>query len=278
MALSSQDRALIGVSFGTAVVGIALIAIGFFLRFGRGFGTFVTYAQKDNDFLELKRLDMVFGLFVAAACLLVLTFLLVTYATIKKSRFLLWVYCAVIALCIVVQLIAGLLSFNYADQINQLASDEILYESLGKVIDRSYFLILMRKFKLFYRMGRSTKVPNDDESQFWSHTQQTVIHKLLLLTVPTNFQLSCCGVFSLADWKNGASRNLAGLTDTQITSLNCYQANANKGCEKEMRSRINTDAQYLGAASMAVLVVEIVASFLAGYRAYALAHPEDYAM
>ncbi|PAV83957.1 hypothetical protein WR25_21706 isoform I [Diploscapter pachys] len=197
---------------------------------------------QDNDFLELKRLDMVFGLFVAAACLLVLTFLLVTYATIKKSRFLLWVYCAVIALCIVVQLIAGLLSFNYADQINQLASDEILYESLGKVIDRSYFLILMRKFKLFYRMGRSTKVPNDDESQFWSHTQQT---------------LSCCGVFSLADWKNGASRNLAGLTDTQITSLNCYQANANKGCEKEMRSRINTDAQYLGAASMAVLVVEV---------------------
>ncbi|PAV71219.1 hypothetical protein WR25_01138 [Diploscapter pachys] len=223
MALSSQDRVLIGVSFGTAVVGIALIAVGFFLRFGRGFGTFVTYAQKDNDFLELKRLDMVFGLFVAAACLLVLTFFLVTYATIKKNRFLMWV-------------------------MNQLASDDILYESLGKVIDR---------------MGTATKVPNDDESQFWSHTQQT---------------LSCCGVFSLTDWKNGASGNLAGLTDTQITSLNCYQANSNKGCEKEMRSRINTDAQYLGAASMAVLVVEIIASFLAGYRAYTLAHPEDYAM
>ena len=114
---------------------------------------------------------------------------------------------------------------------NQLASDDILYESLGKVIDRSYFLILMKKFKLFYRMGTATKVPNDDESQFWFHTQQTVIHKLLLLTVPTNFQLSCCGVFSLTDWKNGASGNLAGLTDTQITSLNCYQANSNKVCQ-----------------------------------------------
>lgn len=46
---------------------------------------------QDDDFLELKRLDMVFGLFVAAACLLVLTFFLATYAAIKKSRFLLWV-------------------------------------------------------------------------------------------------------------------------------------------------------------------------------------------
>lgn len=80
-------------------------------------------------------------------------------------------------------------------------------------------------------MKTDIKVPNDDESQFWSHTQQTVIYKLLLSTVPSSFQLSCCGVFSSTDWKNGTSGNLVGLNDTQINSLNCYQANFNKVCQ-----------------------------------------------
>ncbi|KAK6735836.1 hypothetical protein RB195_018843 [Necator americanus] len=49
----------------------------------------------------------------------------------------------------------------------------------------------------------------------------------------------------------------------------------NTGCEKQIHSRISTDSQYLGAASMGVVLVEIIASFLAGYRAYNFAHPDD---
>ena len=62
---------------------------GFILRFGRGFGTFVTYAKKDDDFLELGRLDIVFGLFTAAACVLMLSFFLALIATLRKNKFLL---------------------------------------------------------------------------------------------------------------------------------------------------------------------------------------------
>ncbi|KIH55272.1 hypothetical protein ANCDUO_14575, partial [Ancylostoma duodenale] len=90
----------------------------------------------DNDFLELGRLDMIFGLFTAAACVLVLMFLVAAFATLRKNKFLLKAYCAVIALMVVVQLVAGLLAFTYSDQINQLASDDILYESLNKTASR----------------------------------------------------------------------------------------------------------------------------------------------
>lgn len=41
-----------------------------------------------------------------------------------------------IGLMIVVQLVDGLLAFTYSDQINQLASDDILYESLFKAADK----------------------------------------------------------------------------------------------------------------------------------------------
>ena len=62
---------------------------GFVLRFGRGFGTFVKYAKQDDDFLELGRLDIVFGLFTAAACVLIISFFLALVATLKKNKFLL---------------------------------------------------------------------------------------------------------------------------------------------------------------------------------------------
>ncbi|VDM72167.1 unnamed protein product [Strongylus vulgaris] len=136
MALDSQDKVFIGATFITAVVGAALIVVGFVLRFGRGFGTFVDYARKDNDFLELKRLDMIFGMFTAAACVLVLMFFVAVIATTRRNKFLLRAYCAVIALMVVIQLVTGLLAFTYSDQINQLASDDILYESLNKAASR----------------------------------------------------------------------------------------------------------------------------------------------
>ncbi|VDL69596.1 unnamed protein product [Nippostrongylus brasiliensis] len=139
MKLDSQDQVFLGTTFATAVVGAALIIVGFVLRFGR-------------------------------ACILVLMFLVAVLATLRKNQFLLKFYCAVIALMVIVQLVAGLLAFTYSDQINQLASDD--------------------------------------------------------------------------------------------------------GCEKQIRSRISADTQYLGAASMGVVVVEIIASFLAGYRAYNYAHPD----
>uniref|UniRef100_A0A0K0DAB4 Uncharacterized protein n=1 Tax=Angiostrongylus cantonensis TaxID=6313 RepID=A0A0K0DAB4_ANGCA len=61
---------------------------------------------------------MIFGLFTAAASVLVLLFFMA--------------YCAVMAFMVVVQLVAGLLAFTYSDQINQLTSDDILYECLNR--------------------------------------------------------------------------------------------------------------------------------------------------
>ncbi|ETN73791.1 hypothetical protein NECAME_13411 [Necator americanus] len=46
MSLDSQDKVFLGATLATAVVGAALVVTGFVLRFGRGFGTFVTYARK----------------------------------------------------------------------------------------------------------------------------------------------------------------------------------------------------------------------------------------
>ncbi|KAK6735840.1 hypothetical protein RB195_018846 [Necator americanus] len=140
MSLDSQDKVFLGATLATAVVGAALVVTGFVLRFGRGFGTFVAYARKDNDFLELRRLDMIFGLFTAAACILILMFFVAAYATIRRNKFLLRAYCAVIAMMVIIQLVSGLLAFTYSDQINQLASDDILYESLNKTASRpSYY-------------------------------------------------------------------------------------------------------------------------------------------
>ncbi|KAK5979754.1 Tetraspanin [Trichostrongylus colubriformis] len=230
MTLDSQDQIFLGVTFATAVVGAALLIVGFVLRFGRGFGTFVSYAQADDDFLELRSLDLIFGLFTAAACVLILMFFVAAMATFKKNKFLLKAYCAIIALMVIVQLVAGLLAFTYSDQINQRASDDNLYESLHKAA-KNY----------------ASPPPSDDETQFWIHTQKT---------------FSCCGVLSSADWS---------FTETQLQAYSCFRPNYANGCEKQIRSRISTDSQYLGAASMGVVLVEIIASFLAGYRAYNLA-------
>ncbi|CAI2346361.1 unnamed protein product [Caenorhabditis sp. 36 PRJEB53466] len=240
--LNNQDKVFLGASFATAIIGIVLIVIGFVFRFGNGFGTFATYAKQDNDFLELKRLDMIFGLFVAAAGVLILSFLVAGVSVLKHNKFLLKAYCAMIGLMIVVQLVDGLLAFTYSDQINQLASDDIMYESLYKAAQKTQPPI--------------NSVPNDAEAQFWSHTQDT---------------FGCCGVYNSSDWSVAW-----GITATQanLETLHCYQKHYNDGCEKLVRNRISSDAQYLGAASMGVLVVEIIASFLAGYRAYTLAHPE----
>ncbi|VDM56380.1 unnamed protein product, partial [Angiostrongylus costaricensis] len=191
------------------VVGTTLIVIGFALRFGRGFGTFNFETFQINDFLELERLDMVFGLFTSAASVLVLLFFMAVYATVKKASF--FCYCAVMALMVVVQLVAGLLAFTYSDQVNQLASDDILYESLNRTASKY-----------------ASPPPKDDETQFWIYTQDMVGYIL------------CCS-----------------------------------GCEKQIHSRISKDVQYLGAASMAVILIETIASFLAGYRAYTIAHPDD---
>ncbi|VDO25741.1 unnamed protein product [Haemonchus placei] len=191
--------------------------------------------DKDNDFLELRRLDMIFGLFTAAACVLILMFFVSALATLKRNKFLLRAYCAVIALMVVVQLIAGLLAFTYSDQINQLASDDILYESLyktAKLYDDKY----------------ASPPPSDSETQFWIHTQKT---------------FSCCGVLSSKDWS---------FTEAQLQAYSCFRPNYANGCEKQIRSRISSDTQYLGAASMGVVLIEIIASFLAGYRAYNLSY------
>lgn len=48
-------------------------------------------------------------------------------------------YCAMVALMIVVQLVDGLLAFTYSDQVNQLASDDFMYESLSKAAQKYDF-------------------------------------------------------------------------------------------------------------------------------------------
>ncbi|VDP03926.1 unnamed protein product [Heligmosomoides polygyrus] len=161
---------------------------------GRNLSEQFFFIFQDNDFLELRRLDMIFGLFTAAACILVLMFFVAALATIRRNKFLLKAYCAVIALMVVVQLVAGLLAFTYSDQINQLASDDILYESLTKTA------------------------------------------------------ANCCGVLSSKDW---------GFSETQLTSYSCFRPNFDKGCEKQIRSRISADTQFLGAASMGVVLIEV---------------------
>ncbi|CAI5442219.1 unnamed protein product [Caenorhabditis angaria] len=239
--LTSQDKIFIGASGLTAIVGIVLIVIGFVLRFGNGFAQFSNYAQADNDFLELKRLDMIFGLFVAAAGVLVLSFAIATISTLKQNRFLLKAYCAIIALMIVVQLVDGLLAFTYSDQVNQLASDDIMYESLSKAAQKT-------------PIG-STQLSSDIEVQFWANTQSS---------------FKCCGVYNSSDWTMLWGKESS---DT-LSLLNCVTRNYQSGCEQIVRNRISSEASYLGVASMGVLVVEVIASFLAGYRAYTLAHPE----
>ncbi|KAE9420873.1 hypothetical protein Angca_000614, partial [Angiostrongylus cantonensis] len=63
-------------------------------------------------------------------------------------------YCAVMAFMVVVQLVAGLLAFTYSDQINQLTSDDILYECLNRTASKY-----------------ASPPPKDDETQFWIYTQ-----------------------------------------------------------------------------------------------------------
>ncbi|CAB3411064.1 unnamed protein product [Caenorhabditis bovis] len=197
---------------------------------------FASFATADNDFLELRRLDMIFGLFVAAACVLILSFFLALFATWKKNKFLLKCYCALVGLMVVVQLVDGLLAFTYSDQVNQMASDDIMYESLAKAALKTI-------------PGTADTLPNDDEVQFWATTQNS---------------FACCGVYNSTDWTMAWGKE----STSQLELLHCYQKHYSDGCEKIVRSRIASETQYLGAASMGVLVVELIASFLAGYRAY----------
>ncbi|ETN73792.1 hypothetical protein NECAME_13412 [Necator americanus] len=87
-------------------------------------------------------------------------FFVAAYATIRRNKFLLRAYCAVIAMMVIVQLVSGLLAFTYSDQINQLASDDILYESLNKTASRY-----------------ASPPPSDGETQFWIHTQNTLLNE-----------------------------------------------------------------------------------------------------
>ncbi|CCD65272.1 Tetraspanin [Caenorhabditis elegans] len=185
---------------------------------------------------------MIFGLFVAAACVLVISFLVATVSVLRHNSFLLKAYCAMVALMIVVQLVDGLLAFTYSDQVNQLASDDFMYESLSKAAQKTIPPI--------------GSLSSDAEVQFWANTQDL---------------FGCCGVYNSTDWS--VFWGVTG-TNNDLQALHCYPQHFNDGCEKTIRNKISSNAQYLGAASMGVLVVEIIASFLAGYRAYTLAHPE----
>ncbi|CAI4222008.1 unnamed protein product [Auanema sp. JU1783] len=237
MHIGQQDNVFLLATACTALIGGGLMVGGFILRFGRGFGDFVTYARKDNDFLQLERLDMIFGLFIAAAGVLVLSFFVALLATFRKNKFLLKTYCGIIALMIIVQLVDGLLAFQYSDSIKTLADDDVLFESLNKTIK-----------------GINNNKPADDtDSQFWLHTQKV---------------FSCCGVRSYEDYGSYKNNNEA------LKNLNCFTPDYKVGCEKQIRSRISQDSQYLGVSSMAVLVVEIIASFMGGYRAYHLSYED----
>jgi len=55
-----------------------------------------------------------------------------------------------------------------------------------------------------------------------------------------------------------------------MDAINCHLPNYSKGCVKQIRSRVSGDATYIAVAAMAVLLVEIIASFLAGWRAFTI--------
>uniref|UniRef100_A0A1I7WXE6 Tetraspanin n=1 Tax=Heterorhabditis bacteriophora TaxID=37862 RepID=A0A1I7WXE6_HETBA len=129
-------------------------------------------------------------------------------------------YCAVIALMVLVQLVVGLLAFTYSDEINQLASDIQLTDSLNLAKQR---------------YDSTGPTSTDDQTQFWLHTQKS---------------LNCCGVRNVSDWNPLNEPSV-------LKKYNCILPNYNTGCDKSIRSRMSSDAQFLGAAAMGVVLIEV---------------------
>jgi len=73
---------------------------------------------------------------------------------------------------------------------------------------------------------------------------------------------------SMGDW-NIAMPVVSDFT-AFMNAINCHLPNKDKGCVKQIRSRVSGDATYIAVAAMAVLLVEIIASFLAGWRAFTI--------
>jgi hypothetical protein len=78
-----------------------LVIIGFVVRFGRGFGAFVSAAEKHDDFLgesltshldlslELRRLDMIFGLFTASGIVLLIMCVFAVIGILRRNSIML---------------------------------------------------------------------------------------------------------------------------------------------------------------------------------------------
>jgi len=228
--LNGHDKLVMGTAGITSAVGALLVVIGFVFRFGRGFGEFVSAAEKHDDFLELRRLDMIFGLFTASGIVLLFMCSVAIIGILRRNSILLKMYAAVIALMILVQLVTGLLAFTYSDEVNQLVNNDKLYVTLNRTRDQW------------------NPDEDNDDNRFWKVTQSN---------------LKCCGVMGAKDWS-------LTLTPDQYQQLNCRAQNTGKGCAKMIRDRVSGDATYIAVAAMAVLLIEIIASFMAGWRAFTL--------
>jgi len=237
--LDSQDTLVIGSALITSLVGAVLVIIGFVFRFGRGFGTFVSAAEKHDDFLELRRLDMIFGLFTASGIVLLVMCVFAILGILRRNSIMLKLYAAAIALMVLVQLVTGLLAFTYSDEVNRLVTNDVLQKSLnGTVI-------------VYSSPGN---VADNDDTKFWKITQEN---------------LKCCGMDSAGDWNITMPPPLSDFK-AFMDAINCHQPNYSKGCVKQIRSRVSGDATYIAVAAMAVLLVEIIASFMAGWRAFTI--------
>ncbi|VDD94437.1 unnamed protein product [Enterobius vermicularis] len=203
------------------LVGIVLVIISFVFRFGRGFGEFARHAEKHDDFLELRRLDIIFGLFTAAGIILILMCPVAVYAVIRQRP-----YAAAVAIMVVVQLIVGLMSFTYSDEINQLEADDLLFKSANRTMD-------------YWTQHGGVKPPQrqeDIDTEFWTVTQRT---------------LKCCGVTSYKDWLLWTNRTEV------LEEYECHAENYDTGCGHEIRHRVATDATFVGISAIAVLVFEV---------------------
>lgn len=70
---------------------------------------------------------------------------------------------------VVVQLIVGLMSFTYSDEINQLEADDLLFKSANRTMD-------------YWTQHGGVKPPQrqeDIDTEFWTVTQRTVSLKYL---------------------------------------------------------------------------------------------------
>uniref|UniRef100_A0A8R1DU59 Tetraspanin n=1 Tax=Caenorhabditis japonica TaxID=281687 RepID=A0A8R1DU59_CAEJA len=245
--LDLYDKVFLGSLSSTILLALILFIIGFVFRFGAGFGTFAVYAKQNDDFLELNQLDMIFGLFITSTIFLVLSFFAAGFSAVKKNKHVLRLYCAITAFMIVLQLVNGLLAFTYSNSVNQLASDVSMYESILKA---NKALI-----------DANCSISNDPDLQFWSNTQNS---------------LGCCGVFNSSEWQDFSRERYCSVKDAtgELELLNCYQKHYSDGCQKVIRSQISKNAQFLGAASIVVLIVEIIAISMAVYRVYTFADPD----